>query len=712
MRISFVRNWINKKLPRRAPLYLVLFVTLVSTGCDDRVSKKTGKETSHQSVYSESCDIPQEQHQVSGEDNPLRQSTVRVPERHPEPLIYNVRNRKVTPLNGDWKYIVDQLNVGDNSVLLRGGVGENEKYGPREILEYSFSDNYTLAVPGDWNTQDDALFWYRGVIWYQKEFRFHAEPGKRIHLYFGGANFSKDVYVNGRLIMRHEGGFTPFNVEVSDYMQPGLNAVVVKVDNVSGPSKVPTEYNDWKNYGGITREVMLVETPKAFIRNYKLQLSPDDGQLLQGWIEVDGADRGETVYVEIPAANISQQFEVGADGRVEFEFNAELERWSPESPTLYDVQVRLGSGDTLVDSVGFRTIATDGENIVLNGKPVFLRGISMHEESLLTTGRAWSTEDAAATVKLLQDLNVNYVRLAHYPHNEQMVRAAERAGIMVWAELPVYHDIQFNNPCTLASAKRQFSELIARDQNRAAVILWSLGNETPLSDDRNSFFRLLAEHVREQDNSRPLAAALLTAEAMEKVGLHLAKLLFSEKSKVLSFVLNTDPVVMEIDDPLGDIVDVVGVNVYLGWYLAGPFTQELKRRGLDVEEGEVRRLVLEAIKEFSMTTPFGKPIIISEVGAGAKQGMHGDKLDAWTEELQASIYQSELAFIANIPAVRGISPWILKDFRSPYRINTVVQDYWNRKGLVSETGDKKMAFDVLSQYYDELAGNAEAYRLQ
>jgi beta-glucuronidase len=689
---------------RKIIAYLFVFVTLLVLGCGDGAEgpARKGQGALQHSIEAQSCSISEAQHQISSEENPLRQSTVREAEREAEPLLYNVRNRNVTPLNGEWRYIVDQLNVGDNSVLLRGGVGENEKYGPREILEYAFSDNYTLRVPGDWNTQDESLFWYRGVIWYQKEFASNATPGKRVHLYFGGANFSKDVYVNGKLLMRHEGGFTPFNVEVTDYMQAGSNSVVVKVNNVSGPSKVPTEYNDWKNYGGITREVMLVETPEAFIRNYKLQLNPENAGQVRGWVDVEGASRGEKVIISIPEADIRQEFKIDGD-QLAVEFNADLQKWSPDNPKLYDVKVELASGDSLDDAIGFRTIAVEGENLLLNGKPVFLRGISMHEESLLTSGRAWSAEDATATIKLLQDLNANYVRLAHYPHNEQMVRAAERAGIMVWAELPVYHDVQFANPCTIASAKRQFSELIARDQNRSAVILWSLGNETPVSDDRNRFFQSLAKHVRDADNTRPLAAALLTAEAMEKVGLHLAKLLFSEKSKVLNFVLNPDPVIMQIDDPLGEVVDVIGVNVYLGWYLAGPFTQELKNRGLDVEEGEVRRLVLEAINEFSMVTPFSKPIIISEVGAGAKQGMHGDKLDAWTEELQANIYKSELSFIENIPAVRGISPWILKDFRSPYRINTLVQDYWNRKGLVSETGEKKMAFEVLSQYYGKLA---------
>jgi beta-glucuronidase len=674
--------------------------------CGDGVStKNTSNPASTGLTAAADCDVL-DQH--SGEGNPLRQSTHKEPLHELAPLFANVRSREHESLNGQWNYIVDQLNVGDNSVLLRGGVGENEKYGPQEILEYAFSDRYSLSVPGDWNTQAPELLWYRGVVWYQKEFLFEPVEGERTHLYFAGANYRKDVYVNGQLLARHQGGFTPFAVEVTPYLKSGMNNVVVKVDSMSGPTEVPTEYNDWKSYGGITRDVLLVKTPPRFVRNFKLQLKADQPELLAGWVEVDGARRGETVTLSIPELNLNREFKLDGSGRAEFEFAAEVARWSPESPKLYNVTWALGEVDVLKDQVGFRTIAVAGDEILLNDKPVFLRGISMHEESLLTTGRAHSQAEADAAVALLKDLNANYVRLAHYPHNEYMVRAAERAGIMVWSELPVYHDIQFANGCTLAGAKRQFSELIARDQNRAAVVLWSLGNETPVSDARNQFFQALADHVRAEDPTRPLAAALLTASAMEEVGFYLAKIIASKKSRVLDMVFNPDPMEMVIDDPLGEIVDVVGVNVYLGWYLAGPFTQELKKRGIDISEGEVRSIVLEEMTEFTLTTPFQKPVVISEVGAGGKYGLRGGPLDAWTEDLQANIYRHELQFVDTIASLRGISPWILKDFRSPYRINTAMQDYWNRKGLVSEKGEKKLAFQVLSDYYRQRAAQGQS----
>lgn len=631
-------------------------------------------------------------------DNPLLQPQYATPVKPLDPLLTNVRARNTRSLNGEWRYIVDQLGVGDASPILRGGVGKNEGYGPSQLLEYAFSDKHSLQVPGDWNSQHEPLFWYRGIVWYQKAFHYQPTAGKRVFLYFGGANFAKDVYVNGTLLARHKGGFTPFNTEITDYLNAGDNAVVVKVDSMSGPTEVPTEYNDWMNYGGITRDVMLVETNASFVRNYKLQLKKGHLDTISGWVQLDGVSAAQSLKLNIPEAGIEKNITTDSTGLAHFEFKAELGLWSPESPKLYDINWQLG--DTkLADQIGFRSIETLGEDILLNGKSVFLRGISLHEESLLRHGRANSQADADAAIAKLKALNANFVRLAHYPHNEYMVRAADKAGIMVWAEMPVYHSIQFANPCTLASTKQQYSELIERDQNRAAVILWSLGNETPESEARNRFFVAMAEHVRNKDDTRPLTAALLGFGGMEDIGRYIATLLAGQQNPLTGLASNPDPVTLTINDPLGDIVDVLGYNQYLGWYLSGMLAPAMQAKGLDVTEAQVRELMLSEMERFSIVTTFSKPLVISEFGAGAKQGKRGGPLDVWSEDYQARVYQQQLKMLENSPALRGISPWILKDFRAPYRLNTVTQDYWNRKGLLSETGQEKLAFKVLSDYY-------------
>jgi beta-glucuronidase len=634
------------------------------------------------------------------EDTPFFAPKNITPLKDLDPQLGHVFGRNYSPLHGKWRYIVDQLAVGDVSPLLRGGVGRDLKAGPAELLEYAFSDSYTLTVPGDWNSQHPELFWYRGVIWYQKAFQFNPAPDRRRFLYFGGGNFRKDVYVNGELLARHRGGFTPFNTEITEFLRPGHNVVVVRVDSSSGPDEVPTEYNDWLNYGGLTREVLLVDLPPTFIRNYKVQLARGSLDTLSGWVQLDGESAGQPVTLAVPEAGIELKLVADGHGRAVFSAEAELELWSPENPHLYQVNISTAQ-DAVHEEIGFRSIETRGEDILLNGKPVFLRGISMHEESLLRAGRAYGPEDAAAVIEQLKALNANFIRLAHYPHNEHMLRAADRAGMLVWAEMPVYHNINFDNPCTLESAQRQYRELIARDHNRAAVILWSLANETPNTESRNRFLRQMAEFVRGEDDTRLLTAALLGFGGMEDIGKYIGLKLAAAENKLIDMLPDPDPVTLMIDDPLGEVLDVLGYNQYLGWYLSGFMATAMRERGMDVEEAQVRELILTSMVDFSIETRFDKPLVISEFGAGAKQGKRGGPLDVWSEDYQARVYRQQLKMLENSKPLRGMSPWILKDFRAPYRLQTQMQDYWNRKGLLSDTGKRKMAFEVLSDYYQK-----------
>jgi beta-glucuronidase len=324
--------------------------------------------------------------------------------------------------------------------------------------------------------------------------------------------------------------------------------------------------------------------------------------------------------------------------------------WSPESPKLYSVDIQYQQ-DIVHDKIGFRTIAVQGENIVLNGKSVFLRGISIHEESPLHPGRAWSEEDARILLTWAKELGCNFVRLAHYPHSETMVRMADQMGLMVWSEIPVYWTVLFNNPAVYIKAETQLEEMIARDKNRAAIIMWSMANETPNSPARMKFIGQLAEKARDLDSTRLITAALDTH--------------------------SDDNGFKSIDDPLSAIVDVIGVNSYCGWYSATP--------------GSCANL--------KWLSRYRKPVIMSEFGADALQGLHGDKAQRWTEEYQADVYINNLMMIDNMSFLRGLSPWILKDFRSPRRPLPNIQDFWNRKGLISDKGIKKKSWVILHDYY-------------
>ena len=572
-------------------------------------------------------------------------------------LIANTDGRKTVSLNGQWQTIIDPYESGYYNYRYQpsdNGYFKNAKPKSKtDLIEYDFDSSATLNVPGDWNTQSDQLFFYEGTVWYKKSFDYPRQPDTRLFVYFGAANYFADVYLNGEKIGQHEGGFTPFNFEITKLVRDTGNFLVVKVDNKRRLDAVPTLMTDWWNYGGLTREVKLIETPATFVHDYLIQLQKGSRQRVSGWVKLAGEKLKQRVTVRIPEAGISKTVNTDDRGFAEVDFNADLKLWSPESPKIYEVIVEAET-DQVRDQIGFRSIETKGTDILLNGRPIFLHGVCIHEEAPLRGGRAYSREDARTLLGWAKELGANFVRLAHYPHNEFMIREADRMGILVWSEIPVYWTIQWENAATFENARNQLGEMIARDKNRAAVVIWSVANETPLSDARLTFLKNLISHARSLDTTRLMSAA------MER-----------------HYINDTTQM---IDDPLGEYLDVLGCNEYVGWYDGLP----------------------EKADRLEWRSKYQKPLVMSEFGGDALFGHHGDAATRWTEEYQESIYQHQIAMLKKIPFLRGTSPWILTDFRSPRRPLPNIQDYWNRKGLISNRGEKKKAFYVLQQWYKQL----------
>lgn len=573
-------------------------------------------------------------------------------------------------LNGEWKIIVDpyengyydyryqpfdqQATPSKNAYFM-----DAKKQTPSDLIEYDFDKALSLQVPGDWNTQAEKLYYYEGSVWYRKKFDAPVtKKGERIFLNFGAVNYRADVYLNGKKLGTHEGGFTPFHYEITDPLKPHGNSLVVKVDNKRHADAVPTLNTDWWNYGGITRSVDLVVVPKVFIRDYSIALTSASKKTVSVNVLIDGAKGGERVYLALPELHSKHSAIVAADGRVSFNFKlANAQLWSPESPQLYSIGISVGD-DTFSDRIGLRSVVTEGKKILVNDEPVFLRGIAIHEEYAADGGgRVKNAADAKKLLLWAKQLNCNFVRLAHYPHNEDIVRLADELGLMVWSEIPVYWTINWTNESTYQNAEAQLSAMINRDKNRAAVIIWSVANETPVSDARNKFLARLVTKARQLDNSRLLSAA------MEK------------------HYRSDNPNIAVVEDPLADMVDLVSFNQYIGWYDGTPAKAE----------------------QVTWEIPYNKPVFISEFGGGARQGYHGQVDERFTEEYQEDLYQKSLAMFANIDGFVGTSPWVLADFRSPRRHLTGIQDDFNRKGLVSERGIKKKAFYVLRHYYQEKA---------
>src|SRR5918911_2393429 len=202
-------------------------------------------------------------------------------------LIANTDGRKTMSLDGQWQVIVDPYESGYYNYRYQpsdNGYFKNAKPKTKsDLIEYDFDSSGSLQVPGDWNTQSDQFFFYEGTIWYKKSFDYQRRPNTRLFVHFGAANYLTDVYLNGEKLGRHEGGFTPFNFEVTDKVRERDNFLIVKVDNKRRRDAVPTLNTDWWNYGGLTRQVTLVETPATFIQDYSIQLAKNSLNQVSGW---------------------------------------------------------------------------------------------------------------------------------------------------------------------------------------------------------------------------------------------------------------------------------------------------------------------------------------------------------------------------------------------------------------------------------------------
>lgn len=577
-------------------------------------------------------------------------------QEHESKLLQNVASRDTHTLDGLWQAIVDPLENGYYNHRYQPydqGYFRNAKMeSPSDLIEYDFDTDIELMVPGDWNTQDDKLYYYEGTVWFKRSFDHQKKAGESTFLYFEAVNYEAKVYLNGTFLGEHTGGYTPFQFEVTELLREKDNFLVVKVDNKRKREAVPTVNTDWWNYGGITRSVHLVDVPNIHIEDYNIRLS-SDRKHIEGWVALSSKQANQEVTISIPELKSEENVETDEQGRASFKFSAKPEFWEPSNPKLYDVAFKSDK-DQIEDQIGFRTIETKGSEILLNGESIFLKGISIHEEAPFKTGRVTSAEECRILLSWAKDLGCNFVRLAHYPHNEAMVREAEKMGLMVWSEIPVYWTILYENPETYQNAEKQLTTMINRDKNRAGVVLWSIANETPLSDARNSFLNRLAKKARSMDDSRLITAALDTHSGS-----------FGERV---------------IDEPMGEVVDVIGINNYCGWYYQDP----------------------ENCVDVTWKNTFDKPMIMSEFGGGALQGLHGEPNERWTEEYQENVYKYNIEMLKKIDFLAGTSPWILMDFRSPRRHLKKIQKDFNRKGLISEQGERKKAFYTLQKYYNSI----------
>ena len=627
-----------------------------------------------------------------------------------DPLIGWIDSRNSQSLNGKWHYIVDPMNNGLPEESFFGGFPANKtQKNNLERVEFSFEDAETMNVPGDWNSQNENLFFYRGPVWFYKKFNYSLHPNELVHLYIGASNFSTKIFINGEIVGAFNSGYTAFNFEISKHLKDGDNFIIIQVDNTLSADSVPTKKTDWWPYGGILGDVQLISTPRVFIENASLQLTDISSNEIQLRVHLN-EPAIKKVNLSIPELGIDLDFISDSKGFINQKIILDnLTLWDAALPKLYDVSIST-DGDLIADRIGFREIKVIDEKILLNGKQIKLKGISMHAEPIGEEGFAFSKQHFKKLLNIAQDLNVNFVRASHYPYTRYISQLCDELGILLWEEIPVYWNINWSNAETKNDATAMLTQMIHRDWNRASVIIWSIGNETPFSDERMDFMIDLKQTAYGLDSSRLISAALLSGSVeqfrsltyfLAKEGLKHNFVSNNEKGIFKQIVAQLEPLYGSMDtfkinikDPLAEHLDVIAYNEYFGWYYTSFIVDQL-----GVEESTLRKLMFKLMPSIKIESQYKKPIHLSEFGAGAKRNYKADG-GIWSEEYQEDVYRHQLEMIQSNDQIQGLSPWILKDFRSMMRPLAGVQDFYNRKGLVDEDGKKKKAFNVLADFYE------------
>jgi beta-glucuronidase len=501
----------------------------------------------------------------------------------------------------------------------------------------------TTNVPSCWNCTP-GYERYEGMFWYSTDFDLPAnspEQETETVLRFLAVNYACRVWVNGHEIGSHEGGYLPFEFTVPADVLTWSNRLVVRVDNIRSSKRIPGVVFDWYNYGGIVRDVQLIcRSPKHFRHVQVRTALPENGvsSVTVGYaqtepfafrwiVESEGRTMAEGI---LDSATLAAEFSI--------EIN-EAKIWSPDTPNLYVLRLipipeNAATGREV--TFGIREIRVSGMRIYLNGVPIKFCGVSLHEE-LLPYGRAIPAEERFQDVKDIKALGFNAIRTAHYTHDEALIEAADRIGLLVFEEIPVYWEIDYSDPAVFDLAERMLRDMVDRDVNHPSVVLWSVGNEVPVDrPDCDHFIRRSMDIVRALDPTRIVT--------------YVSCRYLIDKTRRAS--------------------DACCLNSYVGWYYG--------------QDEDLASYLLSA-----RTTAPDKPWIITEFGACAQHGFSDSLSKAkYSEVRQEEFLIHYIRTINSMDWISGWFIWIYRDFRSPLRTHPRQQGF-NRKGIVSEKREPK-----------------------
>jgi beta-glucuronidase len=560
-------------------------------------------------------------------------------------LFQTTTSRVQIDLGGWWDFVADPEDAGE----MRG-------------YQARFPEPETrLWAPGTWNST--ARCWnYVGAGWYRRRFEMPAHGNLRIH--FGGVFYYSKVWLDGRLLGEHEGGYLPFDYTIAG-LKKGSHNIVVRADNRLTEASLPKKNVDWFPYGGIDRPVYAEIVPAIFVRRIHVESSlahPGEARLRVGVVleNLGPAVKGAEIAFSVDGAELYRGNHDAGQGSGTVQFEARLRNprfWSPLAPNLYSARVVAGpGGDDQFTRFGIREIRTDANRILLNGERLKLRGVNRHEDHP-EWGSGSPPSILRQDIEIIKRLGANAVR-AHYPLPELFMDFCDQFGLLFLAEVPAwqYSPEQLRDPRIQEKILRCLREMIARDMNHPSVVTWSLGNEWPKPDSSYDVIRSLVQQARLLDPTR-----------------------------LVTFVTG-GPHVWRVHE----LADVICVNwARYQWY--DPFTT------LEREEGEKSVAALSKIRD---RYP-GKPVILTELGGAESQaGWHNWGNVKWSEEFQARNVEDSAAHALDEDWISGGCVWQFCDARSaPERFLAGRLHGWNGKGVVDAYRSPKLAFYRLQHIF-------------
>ncbi|WP_163526978.1 beta-glucuronidase [Halobacillus ihumii] len=579
------------------------------------------------------------------------------------PITTNTRG--IVDLNGIWDFKLDH------------GEGFEQEWQKR-----SLEDTLNMAVPTSYNDVGvtKEIRNHIGWVWYEREFHVpNYMNQERMVLRFGSATHVAKVYLNGELLMEHKGGFTPFEKEINDHVQNGTNRLTVAVNNIVDETTLPVGHYhehevdglgtvvenspnfDFFNYAGIHRPVKIYTTPKSYVKDITV-VTDVNGE--NGIVKYDVESAGGQSEVNISVLDEEKRVVAeaqGASGEVEIK---DVHLWQPLNSYLYTLRVELLESESVVDQYdqpfGVRTVEVAENQFLINGEPFYFKGFGKHEDSHVH-GRGMDEALNVMDFQLMKWIGANSFRTAHYPYSEEIMRLADREGLVIIDETPAV-GVHLNFGAALLGDTEPrdtwkeigtydhhvdvIKELITRDKNHPSVVLWSIANE-PASEEEGAYeyFKPLVELAKELDpQDRPVTIVTYLKSTPDKC-------------------------------KVGDLVDVLALNRYYGWYLQGG--------QLDLAKAKLK----EEFEGWEERCP-GKPIIMTEYGADTIAGLHDVDPVMFTEEYQVEYLDANHEIFDQFENFVGEHIWNFADFQTS---QGVIRVQGNKKGIFTRERKPKLA---------------------